>query len=169
MDVVKAAPDGYTLGYGNIVSLAINRSLLSSVPYDVERDLTLVSNCVQVFNFLAVSNSVPVRTVAELIAYAKQNPGKLTNGSSGNGTTGHLGGELFKAMAGRRHRACALQGQRAGDQRPDERTDPGHVRQRPVHRTPRSRRACARHRRVFAEAHGEFPGRAGDRGDGAGL
>jgi tripartite-type tricarboxylate transporter receptor subunit TctC len=100
MDVVKAPADGYTLGYGNIVSLAINRSLLSKVPYDVERDLTLVSNCVQVFNFLAVNNDLPVRSVAELIAYAKKHPGKLTNGSSGNGTTGHLGGELFKTMAG---------------------------------------------------------------------
>src|SRR5262245_43609242 len=52
MDVVKAAPDGYTLGYGNIVSLAINRSLLAKLPYDVDKDLTLVSNCVQVFNML---------------------------------------------------------------------------------------------------------------------
>ena len=100
MDIVKAAPDGYTIGYGNIVSLAINRSLLAKVPYDVERDLTLVSNCIQVFNFLAVNNDLPVRNIAELIAYAKKNPGKLTNGSSGNGTTGHLGGELFKTMAG---------------------------------------------------------------------
>jgi tripartite-type tricarboxylate transporter receptor subunit TctC len=100
MDVVKAAPDGYTLGYGNIVSLAINRSLLPSLPYDVERDLTLVSNCLHVFNLLAVNNNLPVRTVAELIEYAKKNPGKLTNGSSGNGTTGHLGGELFKSMTG---------------------------------------------------------------------
>src|SRR5258708_32123266 len=85
MDVVKAAPDGYTLGYGNIVSLAINRSLLPSLPYDVERDLTLVSNVTFVCNMLAVNNELPVRSVAELIAYAKQNPGKLTNGSSGNG------------------------------------------------------------------------------------
>jgi tripartite-type tricarboxylate transporter receptor subunit TctC len=100
MDVVKAPPDGYTLGYGNIVSLAINRSLLPSLPYDVERDLTLVSNCVHVFNLLVVNNYVPVRTVGELIEYAKRNPGKLTNGSSGNGTTGHLGGELFKSMTG---------------------------------------------------------------------
>jgi tripartite-type tricarboxylate transporter receptor subunit TctC len=100
MDVVKAAPDGYTLGYGNIVSLAINRSLLPSLPYDVERDLTLVSNCLHVFNLLAVNNNLPVRTVGELIEYAKKNPGKLTNGSSGNGTTGHLGGELFKSMTG---------------------------------------------------------------------
>ena len=100
MDVVKAPPDGYTLGYGNIVSLAINRSLLPSLPYDVERDLTLVSNVTFVFNMLAVSNDLPVHSVAELITYAKRNPGKLTNGSSGNGTTGHLGGELFKTMTG---------------------------------------------------------------------
>ena len=100
MDIVRSAPDGYTIGYGNIVSLAINRSLLPSLPYDVERDLTLVSNCVQVFNMLAVSNSLPVKNIRELVEYAKKNPGKLTNGSSGNGTTGHLGGELFKVMTG---------------------------------------------------------------------
>jgi len=100
MDLVKAPADGYTLGYGNIVSLAINRSLLPSLPYDVERDLTLISNCLHVFNLLAVNNSLPVHSVAELIEYAKKNPGKLTNGSSGNGTTGHLGAELFKMMAG---------------------------------------------------------------------
>jgi tripartite-type tricarboxylate transporter receptor subunit TctC len=100
MDIVRAAPDGYTLGYGNIVSLAINRSLLPKLSYDVEKDLTLISNCVQVFNMLAVNNDLPVRSVADLIAYAKKNPGKLTNGSSGNGTTGHLGGELFKFMTG---------------------------------------------------------------------
>src|SRR3954469_15854042 len=97
MEVVKAPPDGYTLGYGNIVSLAINRSLLPSLPYDVERDLTLVSNVTHVFNMLAVNNDLQVHSVAELIAYVKKNPGKLTNGSSGNGTTGHLGAELFKA------------------------------------------------------------------------
>src|SRR5437762_9175477 len=100
MEIVKAPPDGYTLGYGNIVSLAINRSLLATLPYDPEKDLTLVSNVTHVFNMLAVNNNLPVRTVAELIDYAKRNPGKLTNGSSGNGTTGHLGGELFKAMTG---------------------------------------------------------------------
>jgi tripartite-type tricarboxylate transporter receptor subunit TctC len=100
MDIVKAPPDGYTLGYGNLVSLAINKSLLGSVPYEVEKDLTLVSNCVRVFNLLAVNNKLPVNSVQELIAYAKKNPGRLTTGSSGNGTTGHLGAELFKAMTG---------------------------------------------------------------------
>jgi tripartite-type tricarboxylate transporter receptor subunit TctC len=100
MDVVKAAADGYTLGYGNIVSLAINRSLLAKVPYDVEKDLTLVSNCVRVFNLLAVNNRLPVQSLPELVAFAKKNPGRLVMASGGNGTTGHLGGELFKAMTG---------------------------------------------------------------------
>jgi tripartite-type tricarboxylate transporter receptor subunit TctC len=100
MEIVKAAPDGYTIGYGNIVSLAINYGLLPSVPYDVERDLTLVSNCVRVSNLLAVNNDVPVKTVQELIDYSRKNPGKLVMASGGNGTTGHLGGELFKAMTG---------------------------------------------------------------------
>src|SRR3979490_2507713 len=61
MDIVKAAPDGYTLGYGNIVSLAVNRTLLPALPYDVEKDLPLVWSCVQGFNMLTVSNNLPVR------------------------------------------------------------------------------------------------------------
>ena len=100
MEVVRAPPDGYTLGYGNIVSLAINRSLLASVPYDIEKDLTLISNCVRVFNLLAVNKNLPVNSVQELVAYAKKHPGKLVMASGGNGTTGHLGGELFKTMTG---------------------------------------------------------------------
>jgi tripartite-type tricarboxylate transporter receptor subunit TctC len=98
-EIVRAAPDGYTLGYGNIVSLAINQALFSKVPYDVDRDLTLVSNAVNVYNILTVSNKLPVKNLPELIEHARRNPGKLTMASAGNGTTGHLGGELFKAMA----------------------------------------------------------------------
>jgi len=100
MDIVKAPPDGYTLGYGNIVSLAINHGLLPSVPYEIDKDLTLISNCVRVFNLLAVNNGVPVGSVRELIDYAKKYPDKLVMASGGNGTTGHLGGELFKVMTG---------------------------------------------------------------------
>jgi len=100
IDIVNAPPDGYTLGYGNIVSLAINYGLLPKVPYEVEKDLTLISNCVRVFNLLAVNNDVPVASVKELIDYARKNPDKLVMASGGNGTTGHLGGELFKAMTG---------------------------------------------------------------------
>ena len=100
MELVRSPADGYTLAYGNVVSLATNRSLLPNVPYDVDRDLTLISNAVRVVNLLAVSNNVPVKTVPELIAYAKKNPGKVAFASDGNGTTAHLGVELFKSMTG---------------------------------------------------------------------
>jgi tripartite-type tricarboxylate transporter receptor subunit TctC len=100
MELVRSPADGYTLAYGNVVSLATNRSLLPNVPYDVDRDLTLISNAVRVMNLLAVNNNVPVKTVPELIAYAKKNPGKLAFASDGNGTTAHLGVELFKSMTG---------------------------------------------------------------------
>jgi tripartite-type tricarboxylate transporter receptor subunit TctC len=100
MDLVKSAPDGYTLAYGNVVSLATNKSLLASVPYDVEKDLTLIGNTLRLSNMMVVNNSVPVKTVPELIAYAKKNPGKLAFASDGNGTTAHLGMELFKATTG---------------------------------------------------------------------
>jgi tripartite-type tricarboxylate transporter receptor subunit TctC len=100
MELVRAPADGYTLAYANVVSLATNRSLLPNVPYDVDRDLTLISNAFRVVNLLVVNNNVPVKTVAELIAYAKQNPGKLAFASDGNGTTSHLGTELFKSMTG---------------------------------------------------------------------
>src|SRR4249920_2506704 len=99
MEIVNAPPDGYTLGYGNIVSLAIVHGLMGNVPYRLE-DLTLISNCLRVANLLAVNNNLPVRSVRELIHYARMNPDKLVMGSAGNGTTGHLGGELFKAMTG---------------------------------------------------------------------
>lgn len=100
MDLVKSAPDGYTLAYGNVVSLATNKSLLPNVPYDVDKDLTLVSNTLRLSNLMIVNNDVPFKTVPELIAYAKKNPGKLAFASDGNGTTAHLGVELFKAMTG---------------------------------------------------------------------
>lgn len=101
MDIVNAPPDGYTLGYGNIVSLAIVYGLMSSVPYQVD-NLTLIANCLRVSNMLAVNNDLPVHSVRELIEYSKKNPDKLVMASGGNGTTGHLGGELFKAMSGAR-------------------------------------------------------------------
>jgi tripartite-type tricarboxylate transporter receptor subunit TctC len=69
-------------------------------PYDTDKDLALVGQFLSTYNLLAVTNGLPVRSVKELIDYARQNPGKLLNASSGNGTTGHLGGELFKIMTG---------------------------------------------------------------------
>jgi len=98
--VVHATPDGYTIGYANVVTLAINKSLLPKQPYDPDKDLVLIGQFLSTFNLLAVTNTLPVKSVRELIDYAKRNPGKLLNASAGNGTTGHLGGELFKIMTG---------------------------------------------------------------------
>src|SRR5919106_79568 len=98
--VVRAPPDGYTIGYANVVTLAINKSLLPKQPYDPDKDLVLVGQFLSTYNLLAVTNALPVKSVKELIAHAKQNPGKLSNASSGNGTTGHLGGGVFKIMTG---------------------------------------------------------------------
>lgn len=100
MDLVNSSPDGYTLAYGNIVSLATNKALISKLPYDVDRDLTLIGNALRVNNLLVVNNDVPAKNVAELVAYAKKNPGKIAFASDGNGTTAHLGGELFKSVTG---------------------------------------------------------------------
>lgn len=100
MDVVRAPADGYTLGYGNVISLATNKSLLAKVPYDAEKELSLISQAWRVNNLLVVNNDVPAKTIPELITLAKNNPGKLNFASDGNGTTAHLGMELFKAMTG---------------------------------------------------------------------
>jgi tripartite-type tricarboxylate transporter receptor subunit TctC len=97
---VRAAPDGYTLGYANVVTLAINKTLLPKQPYDPDKDLALIGQFLSTHNLLAVNPSLPVKSVRELIDHAKKNPGKLLNASGGNGTTGHLGGELFKIMTG---------------------------------------------------------------------
>lgn len=99
-EIARAAPDGYTLGYGNVGTLAINRSLFKSLPYDPDRQFTPVALLGYTQNALVVRNDLPARNVRELIALAKARPGKLVMGSAGNGTTGHLGGELFKSMTG---------------------------------------------------------------------
>jgi len=95
-------PDGYTLGYGNMVYLAINPSLVPDLPYDVDRDFDLIGQVSSNQNVLAVRLTLPVKSVQDLIAYARSNPDKLSFASSGNGTTLHLSGELFKQMTGTR-------------------------------------------------------------------
>ena len=98
--VAKAAPDGYTLEMGTVGTHAINASLYAKMPYDNVKDFVPIILVAGVPNVLEVNPSLPVNSVAELIAYAKANPGKLNFASSGNGTSIHLSGELFKAMAG---------------------------------------------------------------------
>ncbi len=96
----KSAPDGYTIGMGPIGALAITRHMVAKLPYDIERDLAPVALVTRGHLLLAVTPTMPIKSVPELIAYAKQNPGKLLNASSSNGSPGHVGGELFKFMTG---------------------------------------------------------------------
>ncbi len=98
--VAKSPPDGYTLLLGNIASLAINVGIYPKMPYDPVKDFTPIVRTVDVNYVLIVHPSVPAKTVSELVAYAKANPGKLSYGSAGSGSLPHLGTELFKAQTG---------------------------------------------------------------------
>ena len=95
----RGAPDGTTIGFGNINTLAVNRSLFRKLPYDVDRDLVPVIHLLSLYNVLIVPVNSPVHSVQDLIARAHAQPGKQSYGASGVGTTGHMGGELFKSMA----------------------------------------------------------------------
>ncbi len=96
----KAPPDGYTIGYAPIGALVIGPHLLKKKPVDVFRDLAPVGQTITGHMMLLAGPKTPFRTVREVIDHAKQNPGKLFNASSSNGSPGHIGFELFKTMTG---------------------------------------------------------------------
>ena len=95
----KATPDGYTLLMMSL-TLAVNPSLYKKLPYDTEKDLIPVSLVASAPLILVVHPSLPVKSLKELIAHVKANPGKFNFGSGGPGTTPHLAGEMWKSMAG---------------------------------------------------------------------
>jgi tripartite-type tricarboxylate transporter receptor subunit TctC len=97
--VINSPPDGYTLLLTSTAN-AINASFDPALPYDFARDIEPVAGVARIPLVLVVNNELPIHTVAEFIAYAKANPGRLSIASSGIGTSLHLSGELFKAMAG---------------------------------------------------------------------
>ncbi len=97
--VVRAPADGYTLLLGGAVN-AVNATLFENLGFNFIRDLAPVAGVVRFPNVMTVNASFPARTVPEFIAFAKGNPGKVAQGSSGNGTTQHLAGALFKTMTG---------------------------------------------------------------------
>ena len=97
--VAKATPDGYTLLFATPGPQILNSYLMPSLPYD-PKDFAGVAMLLKSVNLMVVANTVPAKSVAALIEYAKANPGKLNFASSGVGTSSHLAGELFKAMAG---------------------------------------------------------------------
>ena len=96
---LKAPADGYTLLLVNPAN-AINATLYNKLPFDFLRDYAPVAGIIRVPNVMEVTNSLPVKTVAEFISHVKANPGKVILASSGSGTSVHLSGELFKSMAG---------------------------------------------------------------------
>jgi tripartite-type tricarboxylate transporter receptor subunit TctC len=98
--VANAPPDGYTLLLGNIAGLAINAGIYDKMPYDSMKDFTPIVRTVDVNYVLVVHPSLPAKTVSELVAYAKANPGKLSYGSAGSGSLPHLGTEIIKARTG---------------------------------------------------------------------
>jgi len=102
--VAKAAPDGQTILMGAVATHAINPWLYAKIPYDPIRDFTPITLVAQVPNVLVMNSEVARRlgiaSLADLVAYARRNPGKLNFGSGGNGSAGHLAGEMFKSQAG---------------------------------------------------------------------
>jgi tripartite-type tricarboxylate transporter receptor subunit TctC len=98
--VAKSAPDGYTLVMGTVGTHAINASLYKKMPYDAIKDFAPVTLLASVPNVLVVPVSLPVKSVKELVAYGKANPGKLSFASSGVGTSIHLSGEMFRTTTG---------------------------------------------------------------------
>ena len=98
--VAKSAPDGYTLLMATTGVMAINNALFKSMAYDAAKDFEPVIFIASITNVLAVPNELPAKNVAELVALAKKDPGKLTFASSGAGSSTHLSAELFKSMTG---------------------------------------------------------------------
>ena len=96
-EVAKAAPDGFTLGVATLSTHGVNPSVYKKLPYDPIKDFAAVSELVKAPGVLVVNAALPVANYAELIKYLKANPGKVTFASPGNGTIGHMWGELFKS------------------------------------------------------------------------
>ena len=98
--IARAAPDGYTLGMGNVATLAINPSLYAKLPYDVTRDYVPILYAAAIRNSLEVHPSLPAYTVKALVALAKARPGELNYASGGVGSAQHVPMEMLKAMTG---------------------------------------------------------------------
>ncbi|MFL5040868.1 MAG: Bug family tripartite tricarboxylate transporter substrate binding protein [Xanthobacteraceae bacterium] len=99
-EVARAQPDGYTIVLGSTSTMVLNPMTMAKVPYDAAKDFVPITILAVSTTSIVVHPSVPVKTVRELVAYAKANPGKLSYGSAGTGTMSNLAGELFKQITG---------------------------------------------------------------------
>ena len=122
--VVRAPPDGYTLLAFDTTS-AVNATLYDRLNFNFIRDIAPVASIVRLPFVVLLHPSVPARTIAELVAYAKANPGKINMASAGNGTLPHVAGELFKMMTAHRDGDGDLSRRRAGPRRPSRRPGAG--------------------------------------------
>lgn len=95
----RSEADGHTIGYGNINTLAVNRSLFKTLSYEVDADFVPVAHLFNIYNVLIVPAGSDIKSVDDLLKKARAQPGKMSYGASGVGTTGHMGGELFKNLA----------------------------------------------------------------------
>ena len=125
--VAKSAPDGYTLEVGYTGTLAIAPALYRNVGYDVRTDFTAVGRIGVAPSTLVVHPSFPAKTVAEFIAYAKANPGKVNYGSAGIGTVAHVAGEYFALETGIKLVHIPYKGTGPGDDGPARRPYPGGI------------------------------------------
>ncbi len=99
--VAKSPPDGYTIGFATMSMFAVAPQMPGmKIPIDVQKDLTPIGTIANIFSLLVSAPDAPFKTVPELVAYAKANPGKVTYASAGTGSIGHLAGELFRRQAG---------------------------------------------------------------------
>ena len=151
--VAKAAPDGYTLLMATSSAMAINPTLYKKIAYDPVKDFQPIAMMAHLPFILVVNNDLPVKNLAEFIAYAKANPGKLSYGSGGVGASHHLYGETVQEPDRHPDDPRAVQGHRAGAQRRDRRPHPGAVLRRAAGAAADPGRQGARARRHHGEAH----------------
>ena len=154
-----AEPDGYTLMFGNTATFAVGPAVYANIGYDPIKNFAPIALFSVSTNLLVTDPKLPVQSVAELIAHAKANPGKINFASPGYGTPPHMIGEMFKQRAAHRHRARAVQGHRRVDHRHDGRPGAARVREpvRPGPARPRGQAQGARHHRRDAQPAGARP------------
>ena len=122
------APDGYTIGMITVSTHGINPSLLGSkLPFDALKDFELLGVAAELKNVVVVNPKVPANNMQELVRYAKDNPGKISFGSAGIGTSQHMAGRIVQASRQDRHQPCALSGRGTGRAGSRRRRDPAHV------------------------------------------
>ena len=160
--VINSPPDGYTVMFVG-PNNAISQSVFKKLPFDFMRDTAPVGGIMTLINIMVVPPSLPVKTVAEFIAYAKANPGKINMASPGAGTSPHMSGELFKMMTGIEMQHVPYRG--AGPAYPDLMTGKiaGVLRQPAGLGRVREDRQAARARRDLGAALVRVPRRADDR------